>query len=65
VSFEQASEANPESARILWLRAHNLEQAGRGRNARPLYARLARGKWDPDVTWMRDAARRRLRRLER
>jgi hypothetical protein len=59
-AYEQACQAEPDNARMLWERAQNLERSGRRRNAARLYRRLARGPWEPRFRWVQEEARRRL-----
>jgi hypothetical protein len=61
-AFAQAFEAEPTNAQILWDRAANLIQAGRGREARVVYQMLADGQWQPRFQGLKEETKRRLER---
>jgi tetratricopeptide (TPR) repeat protein len=60
-AYAQAERADPTDAELVWVRAQNLERAGRRDAARAVYRRLADGRWDPQFRGVRERARRRLR----
>jgi hypothetical protein len=61
LAYEQACQAEPENARLLWERAKNLERAGKKKEARKVYLLLAGGKWEDQYQWIQDEARRQLK----
>jgi tetratricopeptide (TPR) repeat protein len=61
LAYEQACQAEPDNARLLWERAKNLERAGKKKQARKVYGLLAAGKWEDRFQWIKDEARRQLK----
>jgi tetratricopeptide (TPR) repeat protein len=61
LAYEQACQAEPDNARLLWDRAKNLERAGKKEAARKVYTLLAGGKWDDQFQWIQDEARGQLK----
>ena len=46
-AYQAAFDAEPTNAQLLWDHAQLLEQAGRGKQARGIYRRIAEGEWQP------------------
>jgi ferric-dicitrate binding protein FerR (iron transport regulator)/tetratricopeptide (TPR) repeat protein len=59
-AFSQAFDAEPTNAQILWDRAANLQQAGRGAEARAVYQTLADGHWQERFQWIQNEAKRKV-----
>ncbi len=59
-AYEQAFEADPTDAQILWQQAQTLIESGRHVQAQPLLERLADGEWDPKYDAICQQAQRAL-----
>jgi hypothetical protein len=59
-AYEQAFDAEPTNAQILWDRAVNLQQLGRDAEARRVLRRLAEGEWQPRFAGLKAQARAQL-----
>jgi tetratricopeptide (TPR) repeat protein len=57
IAYEQAFNAEPTNAQILWERAQMLEQAGKPAAAREHYRRIADGQWDASLQSIQSQAR--------
>jgi ferric-dicitrate binding protein FerR (iron transport regulator)/tetratricopeptide (TPR) repeat protein len=55
-AYQNAFEAEPTNAQILWDRAQNLQQTGKVEQARELYRQLADGNWQPRFQWLKSQA---------
>jgi predicted Zn-dependent protease len=59
-AFGIAYDAEPTNAQILWDRAQNLLQAGRGEDARAVYRVLAESSWQPRFQGLQNEAKQLL-----
>jgi ferric-dicitrate binding protein FerR (iron transport regulator)/tetratricopeptide (TPR) repeat protein len=57
-AYEQAFEAEPSNAQLLWDWAQALERAGQQAPARQLYRKLVAGPWEPRFRWIQEEASR-------
>ena len=60
LAYEQAFEAEPGNAQMLWDWAQALDRAGKANDAQQLYRRLADGSWAPSFQGIQTAAKRQL-----
>lgn len=59
-ALARACEAEPTNPDLLWRRAQNLQQLGRGDDARELYRRIAEGSWQERFRAIQTQARQLL-----